>query len=221
MKYYINLIIVLFATTSLCFGQDNIVSGHVFAFKETPLNKIVVTAKKSKKTTLTDSLGNFSIECKGIDKLTFTGHGFKDVYINVKINDNKPIKIKMVLLDGIKNKVLAINNMHIDEVELDLVIKKYQAYNTDYLNFDDVFEMIRGKFSGVQIINRDGTKKIIIRGGNSLNLDNGALYVVDGQIVDDISFISPIIVKTITIDREGAIYGSRGANGVVIITTHI
>ena len=71
----------------------------------------------------------------------------------------------------------------------------------------------------MQIINDD----IIIRGQNSINLSISALVVLDGVIIDSrtLNSISPIQVKSINVIKDGsaAIYGSRGANGVVIIET--
>lgn len=55
--------------------QDNPVTGKVFAFKDTPVKNIKVTAKKSKETVLTDEQGNFTIECAKNDKLVFEGSG--------------------------------------------------------------------------------------------------------------------------------------------------
>jgi len=82
-----------------------------------------------------------------------------------------------------------------------------------------VKDLIRGRFAGVQIMN----DIIIIRGLNSVSSSNGALIVVDGQIVDNsaLNNLPPSDIKNINIIKDGssAIYGSRGANGVVIIET--
>ena len=82
-----------------------------------------------------------------------------------------------------------------------------------------MYELIRGRFAGVQIVNNE----IIIRGINSINSSSAALIVIDGVPVDNsvLNTLPPIQVKSVNILKDGsaAIYGSRGANGVVIIET--
>ena len=82
-----------------------------------------------------------------------------------------------------------------------------------------MFELIRGRFPSVQVINNE----IIIRGQNSLFGSNAALVIIDGSSVESSALysISPNDVKSINIikDSGAAIYGARGANGVVIIET--
>ena len=75
--------------------------------------------------------------------------------------------------------------------------------------------MIRGEVPGVQV---NGTS-IIIQGASSLTLSTEPLFVVDGIVVNSIDYISPISVKSIEILKGSAasIYGSRGANGVILI----
>jgi TonB-dependent SusC/RagA subfamily outer membrane receptor len=89
----------------------------------------------------------------------------------------------------------------------------------DYTRYDNIYEIIQSSFSGVQVINGE----IIIRGTSSFNSSSAALIVVDGVISEPsiLSTIRPIDVKNISVIKDGstAVYGSRGANGVVIIDT--
>lgn len=66
-------------------------------------------------------------------------------------------------------------------------------------------------------------KQIVIRGINSINLDSGALLVVDGRITESISYISPCNIKSIEVIDSGslAIYGQRGGNGMACIETKL
>jgi len=89
-----------------------------------------------------------------------------------------------------------------------------------------VGEALEGKLAGVQITTTEGSPdaevKIRVRGGGSINLDNSPLYVVDGFPVDDISDIPPSNIESVDVLKDAsatAIYGSRGANGVILITT--
>jgi TonB-dependent SusC/RagA subfamily outer membrane receptor len=83
-------------------------------------------------------------------------------------------------------------------------------------SYTDIYDLIRGKVPGVQV----SGNKITIRGINSINLDTGPLFVIDGIVVSSIDNISPRQVKSITVLKgsDASIYGSRGAGGVILIT---
>ena len=104
-----------------------------------------------------------------------------------------------------KNKLYAISTLKDGDIDFSL--------------YHDMFELIRGRFPGVSIQNGE----IIIRGIKSINSSNAALIVIDGMVMDNsaLSILSPNDVASIDVlkDAASSIYGSRGANGVVIITT--
>ena len=89
----------------------------------------------------------------------------------------------------------------------------------NYSNYNNIYDIIRGRFTGVEVRGDD----IIIRGGTSVLGSDAALLVLDGLIVDSGTFrsISTIDVSSINVLKgsDATIYGSRGANGVVIVTT--
>jgi TonB-dependent SusC/RagA subfamily outer membrane receptor len=92
----------------------------------------------------------------------------------------------------------------------------------DFSRFNNIFELIRGRCAGVQVIDN---RYIIIRGINSINSkDNSALVLVDGTPynMDALKSIEPSQVKSIDFikDAGAAIYGTRGANGVILIETN-
>ncbi len=87
-------------------------------------------------------------------------------------------------------------------------------------------QAIQGKAAGVQVQQTNfapgASLSIVIRGGNSINTTNAPLYVVDGFITDNGAQINPNDIADIQILKDAsaaAIYGARGANGVVLITT--
>ena len=84
--------------------------------------------------------------------------------------------------------------------------------------YTDIYEYLRGRVAGVEV---NGTS-IRIRGEHSINSSNEPLIMVDGMQTDDISGITPDEVESIDVLKDAsttAIYGSRGANGVILITT--
>jgi len=89
-----------------------------------------------------------------------------------------------------------------------------------------VAEALTGKLPGVQVTTTEGSPdaeiKIRVRGGGSITQSNSPLYIVDGFAKDDIKDIAPSEIQTVDVLKDAsstAIYGSRGANGVIIITT--
>lgn len=84
--------------------------------------------------------------------------------------------------------------------------------------YTDIYEYIKGKVPGV-VVTGD---RILIRGVSSINLSNEPIFVVDNVPVDNVKWLSPTDVKSITVLKDAsacAIYGVRGANGVIVITT--
>lgn len=88
----------------------------------------------------------------------------------------------------------------------------------DVVNYTSMLEYLRGRVPGVNI---DSSGRIIIRGINSINADCTPLFIVDGLEVSSIDNIDPRIVKSVDVIKDGtaAIYGMKGANGVIIVTT--
>lgn len=89
------------------------------------------------------------------------------------------------------------------------------AQDESISSYTNIYDMIRGRVPGVQVTGNT----IVIRGINSINLSSDPLLVVDGIVVNSIDNISPQQVKSITVLKgpDAAIYGSRGANGVILI----
>ena len=85
-------------------------------------------------------------------------------------------------------------------------------------NYRTIYEYLAGRVAGVVVQG----ERVTIRGINSVNLSTDPLYIVNGSPTDNISWINPRDVKTIDVLKDGAacsLYGSRGANGVIVITT--
>ncbi len=96
-----------------------------------------------------------------------------------------------------------------------------KTYNIE--NYGDLESYMTGRVSGVMVMNRNGRKELTIRGVGSLRSGTAALIIVDGMPAGSFdqvnSRISPRDIESITVLKDGSMYGSRGANGVVVITT--
>ena len=85
-------------------------------------------------------------------------------------------------------------------------------------NCNTIYQYLAGRLPGVQLTDEN---HIIIRGKTTMRANTDPLFVVDGVAVDDVSFLNPNDVKRVEVlkDSAAAIYGMRGANGVIVITT--
>lgn len=209
---------ILLTTVFHLRAQEKVIHGFVTTFDSIPLVEAKVMVKSTKQIVYTDTLGRFSVGCNKSDKLKITAHGFYSQ--NANLGENiKVIAINLKLKPGEKSRAYAVGYGHVLEEEKLNAVANLNQNDLDFSQYSDLYEVIRGRFAGVQIINGE----IIIRGINSVNSSSAALIIVDGVPTggDVLSSLPPIEVKSIDIIKDGssAIYGSRGANGVVLIQT--
>lgn len=199
-------------------AQERLIYGTITTFDSIPLIDANIRVQSTKQTVLSDSLGNFSVACNYEDKLKVTANGFYKQ--NVKLAGNiKFAYINLKLKPGTKSREHAIGYGHVSDHDKLNAVASLNKDDVDFSQYSNMFDLIRGRFAGVQV----NGNEIIIRGVNSINLSSAALIVVDGIPSDGsiLNSISPIQVKSINIIKDGsaAIFGARGANGVVIIET--
>lgn len=200
-------------------AQERVVQGMVTTFDSIPLIGAEIKAKSTKNEVLTDTLGHFSIIVNEEDKLKVTAKGFYSQ--NVKLDNKiKLVMINLKLKPNPKAREYAIGYGYVKDAERLNSLAQLSSDDLDFSQYTDMYDLIRGRFAGVSV---QGNGDIIIRGVSSLNLSSAALIVVDGIVTDGsiLSSISPSNVKSINVIKDGssAIYGSRGANGVVLIET--
>lgn len=221
MKKEIFLLLALALLFSVStFGQTTVVGGHITAFNRFPLKNVKIEAKKGKSAVKSDSLGNYQIVCNKKDRLIFTAEVFEPVY--KKVNDKtKTINVNMVFKVGKKNEEIAVGYGYMDKEDLTYAVSQLSDENNDFSNYNDIYELIQGKFAGVSVVYESSGPKIYVRGIKGAVSDSYALILVDGIAVADVSYLSPISVKSIEVLKDSAanIYGVRGAHGVVLITT--
>lgn len=197
-------------------AQDRIVHGRVFTFDSIPLVGAEVAVKSTKQVVRTDSVGNFSVGCNNEDQLKVSAKGFTSAKFKVDEKIKVAI-INMKLKPGEKNREIAIGYGYVLDADKLNAVASLNNKDLDFSQYSNMYELIQGRFAGVQISNGD----IIIRGVNSINSGSGALIVLDGTPVDNsiLRTLPPTQVKSINVIKDGsaAIYGSRGANGVVVI----
>ena len=209
--------------SNILFAQSHVVHGVVHAFDSIPLIRAEVKVKSTKQSVLTDTLGNFVIVCNSKDKIKITANGFSNQ--NIKITEKiKLVAVNLKLKPGGKKqseeiRKYAIGYGYVSERDKTTATESLRKNEASFSRYADMYELIRGQFTGVVVTNGE----IIIRGVNSFNRSSAALIVVDGVIMesDILRILRPIEVKDVHVIKDGsaAVYGSRGANGVVIIET--
>ena len=214
--YFILSILLLLVFGIESKSQDKIkVSGTVTFFKTIPLNKVKVQALNSGESTLTDSLGHFNLNGFKKDVLIILASGFEKK--NVKVGRQNSFVINLDYKNNPTNFKEAVSNGHISENALQQAINSgQQKKGKDYSTYSSIFELISSEIYDVRVTGSIVYNKKI----NSLNSNPQVLYVVDGKVVADISFVAPADVKTIEFvdDVSSTMWGMQGANGVLKIT---
>jgi TonB-dependent SusC/RagA subfamily outer membrane receptor len=209
---------LLFTASSI--AQTRVVYGKLTAFNKYPVANVEVKAKNSKATSLTDSLGNFSIVCNEKDQIKIKPETFKAVRQRIDKRTDT-LRINLVFMDTKKNRNVAIGYGYMKEEDLTYATEYMQQENNEYCNYTNIYELLVGKFPGVIVEGGTGSYRVYIRGASSVNASNEVLFVVDGSPAMNVNGMSPCNIRSISIIKDGmtSIYGVRGANGVILVET--
>jgi TonB-dependent SusC/RagA subfamily outer membrane receptor len=216
IKYSILIFALLLSVSS--YSQTTLL-GKITNNKGEPVVNTLVYIDTIKTNTISNARGFFKVKVpKGTKKITL--YSPKYGFMSTAYNNEK--KLNFVFIEPLEEKKdtqVVIGYGSADKENL--------ASNVDALNvkddknaatFDNIYDYIKGRVAGVRVTN---SNKIIIRGVSTFNLTSDPLFVIDGVVVSSIDHISPIEVDQISIltGASASIYGSRGANGVIEITT--
>ena len=141
MKFYLILATALIITSAIN-AQNRVIHGNLTAYNSFPVMNVVVSSKKAKATTISDSLGNFSIVCLEKDVIMIKPKGFQSV--NEKVNDKTDsLQINLVFIDTKKNRELAVNSGFITETNLNYAVTNLEDKNNEYCKYSDIFTLIQ------------------------------------------------------------------------------
>jgi TonB-linked SusC/RagA family outer membrane protein len=202
------------------------ITGKVADAKGMPIPGVSIKVKGTQTGTVTDDKGNFSfaaLEPSGILQFSFIGYDTQEL----KLAGKTLLNIVLNETETSLNQVVVVGYGTVKKRDL---TGSVSSIGKESLNLggvtSNVAQAIQGRASGVQVSQVSaapgGSTIIRIRGGNSIKSTNEPLYVVDGFISDYGKDIAPSDVEDIQILKDAsatAIYGARGANGVVMITT--
>jgi TonB-dependent SusC/RagA subfamily outer membrane receptor len=222
MKYLffkLHLLVCLFSITSISYSQERTLTGFVTTLESIVVVNAQVKVLSSKATVLTDSVGKFEVSCLRHDKIKVSAKGFKSQ--KVKIDEKtKEVFINLTFNPTEKNIERAVGYGYIKDEDQTYAISSTRNNGkndfTMYTNMIDVIVNI-----SPSVVYRNGG--FVIRGAGSLLSSNNALIVIDGNAVNisQLNALPPLAVKSVDILKgaASAIYGSRGANGVIVIIT--
>lgn len=206
------------------FGQTTVpISGTILDTSGMPLPGVNVIIKGTTNGTVTDIDGKYSIQAPEDAVLTFSFVGFKTQEITIAGKSTIDLTLEEDLGDLDEFVVVGYGIQR--KSDLTGAIASVDAKEINRLPVSDVTQALQGRVSGVQITQNSGApgagSTVRIRGVGTLN-NSSPLYVVDGMLLDDITFLNPSDVESMEVLKDAsatAIYGSRGANGVIIVTT--
>nr|WP_297015211.1 SusC/RagA family TonB-linked outer membrane protein [Prevotella sp.] len=211
---------------SLCcvgaFAQKTI-TGNVKDATGEPL--IGVTIQAGKGGTVTDIDGNFSLQnLKPGDKITISYLGCKTQTITV--GNQSALNIVMQSTDKSLDEVVVIGYGTMKRRDLTGAVASVTGDKLAANPVANIAEALQGQLPGVSVTSQDGrpgaTMSIRVRGGGSITQSNDPLFIVDGVQVSRIDDIPADNIESIDVLKDAAstaIYGARGANGVIMITT--
>jgi TonB-linked SusC/RagA family outer membrane protein len=203
------------------------VTGRVKDVTGENLIGVTVRVKDGTVGTVTDAEGKFNIQAPNSQAvLVFSYVGYQPIERAIKGNTLMNITLK-----GDAQSLEEVVVVGYGEVKRGDLTGSVGSVNVEDLNkapvksFDDA---LAGRVAGVQVASPDGqpgaSPNIVIRGGNSITQDNSPLYVIDGFPIEGYNnnSLNPSEIESIQVLKDAsatAIYGSRGANGVILITT--
>jgi len=220
---FILVFLPLLAFSQVVFAQQRQISGRVKGPEGQPIPGVVVKVKGKTAATGTDNEGVFNISAQAGDVLQLSSVGFlgKEITVgtgnSIEVNldeDNKRLEEVVVVGYGVQKKKLLTG------ASVQLKGDNLQAQSTP-----NPLQAMQGQTPGVQITSATGQPggdvKVVIRGLGTTG-DSNPLYVVDGVLTGDITYLNSADIESIDILKDAAsaaIYGSQAANGVVLITT--
>ncbi|MCB8994138.1 MAG: SusC/RagA family TonB-linked outer membrane protein [Bacteroidales bacterium] len=207
-------------------NQTHTVTGIVRDFKSNdPLPGVNVRVKGTQTGTITSLNGSYSIQVAAGASLIFSYIGYDDIEQAVENQE----KIDVLLKESLENldEVVVIGYGSATKKEITGSITSLKSDDFNKGAYNDAMGLIQGKVAGLVITKPDGADpmagyEIILRGTNTLTSGQGPLIIIDGVAGADLKNLNFEDVESVDVLKDGsaaAIYGTRGTNGVILIST--
>ena len=216
------LIVAALLISSAAFAQQTKVTGKVVDEQNEPVVGATVQVEGTTNGTATNVDGQFTLEVNSDARLRFSYVGFKTLTIKAA----NGMKVTMQEDANTLNEVVTIGYGSVKRKDVTTAVSSVSTKDLEKRPIVSALQGMQGMAAGLQISQTNGqpgaSPTIRVRGTTSLNGSNSPLYVVDGVPVDNVDYLSSDDIDNIQILKDAssaAIYGSRAANGVVIINT--
>lgn len=201
------------------------VSGKVLDSKGQPVDAATITEKGTSTTTLSKADGSFSLNVSRNDAVLVVSHvGFKTR--EFKLNGESSVTIELETSATDMDEVVVIGYGTMKKKDLTGSVASVSGKQIAAVPVANAAQALQGKLPGVNVTTQDGRPgasiSIRVRGGGSVSQSNEPLFIVDGFPVSSITDIPPSQIESIDVLKDAsstAIYGARGANGVIMVTT--
>lgn len=223
-RFLHSLLVLTLAAPTAAMAQQG-VTGRVTAGDDgRPLGSVNVVVKGTDAGVLTGNDGRYSLDATGAgDTLVFDLIGFRRLEVAIAGRSVVDVVLETEALQ--LDELVAVGYGTQQRRDVTGSVTTVEADRLTAVATPSVAQALQGKAAGVQVTPTSGEPGegavVRIRGVGTLN-DASPLFVVDGMLLDDISFLSSADIESIEVLKDAsatAIYGSRGANGVIIITT--
>ncbi|MGO3306002.1 MAG: TonB-dependent receptor plug domain-containing protein, partial [Sphingobacterium sp.] len=229
----IPLLLCLFFT-KLSFGQELTVTGKVTTAAQEPLVGVSVTADPGGISTRTNERGQYELKVSAQAHLNFTYVGYRSEQVPVE-SKNVIDLIMQATSESIEEVVVAVGYGVQRKSDLTGAVGSVRGEALQERPVSNLNQALGGKVTGVNVSTSSGRPggrtNIRIRGSSSISVSNNPLYVVDGVILSPvglqngsspIDYINPNDIASVEVLKDAsstAIYGARGANGVILVST--
>jgi TonB-dependent starch-binding outer membrane protein SusC len=241
MKKLILTLLVTCSVTIMALAQRTI-SGNITNEQGLPIAEVSISIKNTKLGTMSDKEGNYSIKAPANAKtITYSCVGMLPQEIEIK--NKTTINVQLASAASVLEDVVVIGYGTVRKKDLTGSVSVVKAKEIEQSQTTEWLQALQGRTAGVNITSESGEPgsgiNIQVRGANSIIGNSSPLFVIDGVQMDlnnndvaktnstqatmnPLSMINPVDIESIEVLKDAsatAIYGSRGANGVVIITT--
>lgn len=216
---------LLGVSASPVFSQNRPLTGVVKGDDGIGIPGVTVLEKGTSNGTVTDADGNFTLTVRegAVLSVSFIGMKTQEITVGNQTSISLVMEIDVTQLD----EVVVVGYGEVSRRDLTSSVSSVGAKQLKDIPLNSAAEALSGRLAGVQVVTSEGAPgadvRIRVRGGGSITQDNSPLYVVDGiQVENALQTLSPQDIESIDVLKDAsatAIYGARGANGVVIITT--
>lgn len=211
---------------AFAWGQRQ-VTGRVVSDSSQPISGVNVNVRGTNTTVATNNDGRFSITIpeKNDVVLVFSSVGYTAQTITV--GNRTEINVILITTSSALNDVVVIGYQTVRRKDLLASVSSVSARDLKDVPINSAAEALNGRLAGVTATTSEGSPdanvRVRVRGGMSITQSNDPLYIVDGvQVENALNTISPQDIQSIDVLKDAAataIYGARGANGVIVITT--